>query len=230
MNTIELKQDVLRLTRANTRDYTDTEIESNIDREYSMLQELLKKSQRVEWTGGNYPVLFDFGGITDTFIQTSPNLHIERVEVSINGGDSWYPVSRTDKTTYNTASANNSCYCSKRSLTDALEDGGNPINFIQTTSGIQVFPIPEDDSIDVNIYVKESEDIDWNNPLFVPNLPDFAHRLLTLKAALLYRDIEDTNELTFLKNDYNELYKVFLDHISEGGKVINMGMKFRKYK
>lgn len=222
MNTQELINDVrYNLTRSNERDYTDSEIQRNIDNEYYMLQEKLKRAWKVEWTGTELPTIYDLTP-TSSFINTDPNLHIERVEVSADGGENWRRITRTTYHDYNLTSSG-ACSC-QHSLTDALADTSCTKHFIQTAEGLHIFPIP-DSGIQVKVYARDDEVIDWNDPSFVPRLPRFAHRLLTLKAAMMYRDLEDTNELQFIFNEYNTLMAEFTKLNTNKGKVAQMKNK-----
>lgn len=214
MNNTELKDDVLFLAGANTIDYTDTQIERNIENEYYKLQELLKNGQRIKWTPNatiNKQSEVDY---TLNDILTDDNsMHITRVEVSVDGGESWYQIKRTDEISFK--NENDGSY------TDALNEVGDPKYFIQSTNGISVFPIQETYSI--NIYYKEDEDISWGSTNEI-ELSRFAQRLVTLRAAMLYPHIT-TTRLDACKTEYADLYKVFLSHISEGGKVIKMSFR-----
>ena len=218
----QLKQDVLSLTGANYDDYLESEIERNMEQEYIFIQHKLKSSFRIEHTANQTPTVLTFNTTTD-FIPTDINLHIERVEVS-SDGQRWYKLDRTNKTTYNEGLSNNTCRCDTRSFTDAITDPGCPASFVQTTEGIHVFPVPES-GLDVRVYVKDSDTLNWSLGSSEPRIEEFAHRLLSLKASLLYRDIENTGNLQFILSEYSKWDNALNEHINEGGKVIKMSYK-----
>jgi hypothetical protein len=219
----QLKADVISLTGANYDDYLESEMERNMEQEYIFIQHKLKSSFRIELTESIYPTVYTFTSIATDFIPTEMNLHIERVEVSTDGTN-WHRVERTNKTVYNTAVDNNSCSCSNESFTNAITKNGCPANFIQTTEGIHVFPVPTD-GFDVKVYVKSADTLNWNLGNSEPRLEGFAHRLLSLKASLLYRDIENTGNLEFILSEYSKWDNALNAHINEGGKVIRMSYK-----
>lgn len=223
MNTTQLIDDVrFNITRSNIRDYTDAEIQRNIDEEYKKLQSMMQREGRIEWV----PELFTFT-MTDDFQVTNPNLHIERVETSTDGGENWYPVTRTTYHNYALAMSQG-CKCEKNALTDAFDSTSCPQQYIQTNEGIHVFPVP-DGGMQTKIYTRGFDVIDWTDPTFEPKLPMQFHRLLSLNAGLMYRDLEDTNELEWLNNEYNKLWSMFLEHIKEGGQVVQMRKKKKRY-
>lgn len=214
MNNTELKSDVLFLAGANTIDYTDEQIERNIENEYYKLQELLKNGQRIKWSPNQTIRKQSEVGYTFNDVLTDEdNMHITRVEVSVDGGDSFYQIKRTDEISFKNEKDG--------SYTDKLNEVGDPKYFIQTTKGISVFPIPA--TYDINIYYKDDEDISWGSTNEI-ELSRFAQRLVTLRAAMLYPHIT-TTRLDACKIEYADLYQVFLSHIGEGGKVIKMSFR-----
>lgn len=203
------------LTRANTRDLPDTEIAILADPEADFLYELSIQGNHLEQTANQTPTVLTFT-MTDDFQATDHNLWIERVEASIDSGDTHTILTRTNKTEYDK-------YISEceRSLTDQLAVSDScPTHFIQTSQGIHVFPMAA--SVDTVIYVKDTPVIDWTtggNDILLPNVPI---NLLALKTALMYRDINDTNQLQFLQGEYAAKLGVFMKRIAKGGRTIQM--------
>lgn len=218
-------KDVRLLTRANECDYTDEEICCHLQNEYKLLQELLNHEGKVEYTQSNSPLSYTVAGGT-TFFNTDPNLHIQRIEVSTAGEDKWCSPTQTTYQEYGDFSSN-CCGCDCNSLSAAMDGDGCVCEcdkyYIQTSDGIHIFP--NNDGTDVRIWTRGTDELDCNDPNYVPKIPAFAHRLMTLKAALMFRDIENTNELDFLLSEYNNLFALFNKHIKSGGKIIQMRNK-----
>jgi len=207
---------VRQLTRANSRDLTDSDIEILANPEADYLYELSIQAYHLEQTAVTAPTVLTYV-MTTSFQATDHNLWIERVEVSIDGGDSFYQIQKTNKTDYNLEAAE----CGGLSLTDQLAvTDSRPTHFIQTSEGINVFPMAA--SVTTNIYVKDTPVIDWANPNFEILLPNVPINLLALKTALMYRDINDTNQLQFLQSQYNDKFEVFQKRLAKGGRVIQM--------
>lgn len=223
MNTVELIKDVRFMTKTNAADYSDSEIQHNINQEYKALQDILKTQSRVEWADEDSVIDLT---MNISFASLPPNVAIKRVEVSKAGEDKFKTIKRTTYHDYEASSLNGCGFCGK-SLTGALSHEGCTQKFIQTVEGIHVFPVPED-GMNVKIYINEDETIDWNDNSFAPRLPAFAHRLLTLKASMLYRDIEQVGSLEWIMSEYTNLYRDFMRHVKQGGKIINMKTKHNR--
>lgn len=224
MNTTELKKDVRdNITRANSRDYTDEEIERNIDEEYKKLQSMMQREGRIEWI----PTVYDFTINSSTF-GTQPNLNIQRVDVRRPGSTYWKTIDRTTYHDYMMAEKSEYCSCGK-TLTRDLERTCCPEKYVQTTEGMHVFPVPST-GLDVKVYTRGFDVIPWGSTTYEPLLPIEFHRLLSLKAGMMYRDLEDTNSLEWIKDEYKELFDMFLEDIKEGGSVKQMSNKKKKYK
>lgn len=215
---------VRELTRANTRDLSDAQIAMLATPEADYLYELSIQSYHLEQTKNAIPTVYTYT-MTDDFQETPHNLWIERVEVSIDGGDTFYQVDKTNKTEFDDYTTE----CSNGSLTNLLaQTDGRPDKFIQTSQGIHIFPMAP--SVITKIYVKDTPTIDWNDgnaEIILPNVPI---NLLALKTALMYRDINDTNRLEFLNNEYNNKFAVFMKRLSKGGRTIQMRQVTNKTK
>ena len=219
MTTTEFFTYVRALTRANDRDLSNADIEILANPQADFLYELTIQGYQLEQTANATPTVYNFNMVTD-FQITEQNLWIERVEVSVDGGESHYELKRTNKTEYNAYLKE----CNRnRSLTDDLVEDADATHFIQTSQGIHVFPVRAT-GMDVVIYVKDTPSIDWGNPAYEILLPNVPVNLLALKTALMYRDIEDTNRLEWLQGEYNEKFRAFEKRIAKGGRVIQMRM------
>lgn len=235
MTTAELLTDVRYLTRSNDRDYTDAEIENNINQEYYYLQQIaIEEGKPVYGSGAGLSVI-DLAMAT-TFASTIPNLNINRVEAEIDG--CWKVLTCTDSTKYGGPFRKPVCCCGYQgtcgccqSLTEILGDEGTPCWYIQTNNGIEVFPLPEAASLPLNVkvYHEDCHALNWVGG-DTPVIPKYVHRLLSLKAALLYRDIEEANDLQFLNNEYNILLAKFIDSLKGQAKILQMHFKTKRYK
>jgi len=239
MNTAQLLTDVRYLTRSNDKDYTDAEIENNIDQEYAYLQQIAIEEGKPVYGSGSGISVIDLAMAT-TFASTPPNLNINRVEAEVDG--CWRVLKCTDTTLYGGPFPDVSCYCGYqnsctacKSLTNILGHEAFPLWYIQTNNGIEVFPLPEAASLPLNvkIYHEDAHTLDWVGG-DTPILPAFAHRLLSLKAALLYRDIEEANDLQFLNSEYSRLLAKFADSLNDyknkASKISKMHFKTKRYK
>lgn len=222
MNTLEMIDDVrFNLTRSNVRDYTDAEIQRNIDEEYKKLQSIMQREGNIESHQQIESV-----NMTTTLHPLDINSHVERVEAKVVGSTHYTLLERTTFHDFGLAETKG-CWC-KNSLTDQIAHEGCPRKWIRTSSGIRVFPVHAD-GLDVQLYMRNKEDIDWTDATDEPRIPSEFHRLLTLKAGLMYRDLEDTNTIEWLNAQYNEMFQLFMEHVKEGGQVIQMKKKKKKY-
>lgn len=218
MNNTELKNDVLRLSGANSIDYVEADIEANIEMEYYKLQELLRGGQRIKWNpNSTLAIQSEIDVNTHEILTDDRNAHINSVEVKVGEG-SWYQLKRTDEVSFSKYG--------EGSITEARARVANPKYFIQSNKGISIFPT--DGEYDCRIHYESNEDISWGSSNEI-ELVKFAQRLVTLKAALLYPHISDDRK-NRLENEYADLYRVFLKHIAKGGKVIQMKFKQGTYQ
>lgn len=209
------------LSRANEQDLPDEEIAVLAQIEANKLYEMSVQAWNQEQTKDQTPTVLSFTGVTTDFIPTNDNLWIERVEYKADGATFYKPLKRTNKTEYESMG----CVCEPNSLTDALISTECTNYFIQTSEGVHVFPIGSSAAgIDVKIYIKDTPAIDWNDNSYNIKIPIIADDLLTISTALLYRDIENTNEFNKLKLKYDELMELYKKRLRKGARVFNMGM------
>lgn len=210
MTTAELLQDVRDLTGSNSKDFTDAQIQQYIDQEYFLWQQKATKDDSIQWSAGDLPDVLDVTMATNTEVITQ-NMNILRIEAEVDGD--WTTLHRTNTEDYGgperkhgwcTCNYIGSCgYC--RSFTEALEKVGTPHYFVQSNAAIQVFPFPEAPATqDIKIYYEGTHILNWVGG-DAPRLPLFAHRILSLQAAALYRDVEDTENLNFILSERERL-------------------------
>jgi hypothetical protein len=216
------------LTRANTRDFPDTEIATLANPEADYLYELSIQGEHLQQTKNQTPTVLSFSNVTADFIPTNHNLWIERVEVSATGENNYTRLARTNDTEYNLHN-DNACMCSDESLTDALTSKSCPTSFIQTSEGLRVFPIPAG-GLDVKVYIKDTPVINWTSGSYELKIPNVGNQLLALRTALMYRDIEKTGQKETLEAQYAIKFKTFNKRISKGSRIIQMGMVRKSFK
>ena len=207
---------VRTLTRANALDLTDSDIATLANPEADYLYELTIQGYHLQQTQNQTPTVLTFTQ-TVPFQATDNNLWIEQVNVSVDGGVSFYQIERTNNTDF----IGYLDKCGGGSLTDQLaETDGRPTHFVQTSQGINVFPMAP--SVITKIYIKNTPVIDWNNLSYNILLPKVPINLLALKTALMYRDINDTNQLAFLEKEYAAKFRIFEKRIAKGGRSMQM--------
>jgi len=215
---------VRELVDANPRDFSDAEIARLANPEANYLYEIAIQGQHLQQTKNAIPTVLTYT-MTAPFQQTDHNLWIERVEVSVDGGESFYRIDRTNNADFELWVNS----CGGGSLTDQLaEDDARPTSFVQTSQGINIFPMAP--SVITKIYIKDTPEIDWNDDNYEILLPNVPIQLLALGTAILYRDIQDVGRLNELKSQYNEKFRIFDKRIDKGGRVIQMRMRTHTVK
>lgn len=218
MNISNFYKNVRVLTRSSELDFPDDEIAILAQIEANKLYELSIQQEHIEQTKNQTPTVLPFNNVSDSFIPMDDhNLWIERVEYSRAGEENYSVLKRTNKTEYESFG----CSCVNDSLTNNLTDSGCTEFFIQTTQGIYVFPSGST-NIDVKVYVKDTPVIDWLDNDYEILIPNVAVDLLMIATALMYRDIENTNEFNKLKLKYDDLMSVHMNRLNKGSRVIKM--------
>lgn len=207
---------VRTLTRANSRDLPDTEIAILANPEADYLYEISIQAYHLEQTKNQTPTVITYTKTGD-FEPTDHNLWIERVEYAADG-ENYCQLKRTNKTEYLAMG----CKCDSGSLTNDLISENCTNYFIQTSQGIHVFPAGNSSGGTVKIYIKDTPVIDWSDDNYEILLPNVPINLLALKTALMYRDINDTNLLTFLQGEYAAKFQTFEKRLAQGGRSIQM--------
>lgn len=219
MNVSDFFKKVRILTRSNSVDFPDSEIALLADMEADYLYELSIQGEHLEQTENQQPTVLTYT-VTDNFVETPHNLWIERVEYS-KDGVKFKTLTRTNKTEYETILG---CRCDTNSLTNDLVDIGCADYFIQTSQGIHVFQLPNTTG-KVKIYVKDSPVINWTDPNYEILMPKVPTNMLAIATALMYRDIENTNEYDKLFAKYTRWLETMKKRIGKGSRTIQMRTK-----
>lgn len=211
------------MTKANELDFPDSDIFALADMEADALYEMSIQAFNLEQTANQTPTVIT-GIVTDSFFETDDNLWIERVEYSKDDDEHYVTLKRTNKTEYESMG----CYCGD-SLTYDMETSEGCANyFIQTSQGIYVFPRPNATGR-VRIYVKDTPVINWGVPTAKIIIPRVSANLLAIATALMYRDIENTNEYEKLRSKYTQYMEIYKGRLAKGSRSIQMNTKKNHY-
>lgn len=218
MTISEFYEYVRTRTGANERDLSNDDIAILANPEADYLYELSIQASHLQQTKNQNPTVLTY--IMNTNFQpTDHNLWIERVEASVDNGQSYTTLKRTNNAEYNLHKEE----CGE-SLTDELaKRNDKPEYFVQSSQGITIFPMSSE--VITKLYIKDTPVINWgdtNSEILLPNVPTL---LLALKTAMMYRDIDDIGRLTSIQNDYDEKFKAFTKRLAKGGRVIQMAQK-----
>jgi len=211
MTTAELINDVRILTESNIKDFPDADIQRHIDQEYYLWQQRATDDGQIQWTSTDNPDILNLSyPATTNFLNIPANMNILRVEAEINGV--WVTLHKMNTQDYGQPErAHGPCTCfysnicaACRSITEALEETGLPHYYIQTNAGLYIFPPHATDAVDVKVYYQGVHVLNWGAG-DTPRLPEFSHRILSLQAALLYRDITDSTSLQFILSERSRI-------------------------
>lgn len=207
------------LTRANQLDFPNNEIAQLADMEADYLYELSVQSEHLEQTKDQTPTVLT-GTLTSNFVPTDHNIWIERVEYAADGIN-FKQLKRTNKTEYET---NMGCRCEIGSLTNDLISEECTNYYIQTSQGVHIFPAGTTNGV-YNIYIKDTPVIDWDDDNYEILLPNVPVNILVIGTALMYRDIENTNEYDKLFTKYDRYLQTHKKRLNKGSRVVQMKVK-----